>query len=96
MDSKAKDIADAAYLEARKVESNALYSISHGKSKWSSYVKFANEMREKKYVDAKKTIVEMLPRMDKFINKYQRKDNQVEFANVIPQLDALDNDEVAL
>lgn len=90
MDPKAQEIANTAYLEARKVESNALYSISHGKGKWESYVKFANAMRDKKYTEAKNIIVDMLPRMDRFINKYQK--NKVNFSSMIEDLNKLENE----
>jgi len=90
MDPKAQEIANTAYLEARKVESNALYSISHGKGKWESYVKFANAMRDKKYTEAKNIIIDMLPRMDRFINKYQK--NKVNFSSMIEDLNKLENE----
>ena len=90
MDKGAQKIANNAYLEARKVESNALYSISHGKYRWKSYVNFANAMRNKEYTQAKDIIIDMLPRMDNFINKYQK--NKVNFSSMIDDLNNLESE----
>ena len=96
MNPVAQKIAKDAYDEARKVKSNALYNVSHGKGRWSQYVNFANAMRNKEYQKAKDIIIKMLPDMDKEINKYQWKDIVKFEEKLKPELEKLSNDDVAL
>ena len=96
MDQKAQDIATAAYLEAWKVKTNALYNVSHdrGNKHYPEYKKFADQMRDKNYQAAKDTIIKLLPKMEDYINGFsEQKNNKVDFRTfVVPELQKIESD----
>lgn len=87
---EARRIAKDLYGEALKVTSNALYNISHVKENRlnAKYREFANAVKDQNYEVAKDAILSMLPKMDDYINKYQR-NNKVEFNKVAETLQNL-------
>ena len=96
MSKEAQEVANHMYGEAQKVTSNALYNISHNKNNklYPDYDKFAHAVIEKEYNEARDTISKMLPEMDKYINQYQQKTNQVDFYQVAGALQNLEWEEL--
>ena len=85
---KPRFILDHVFDDASKVKSTALYNIAHNDKKRPECKNFLRLVIEERYDEAKWILIDMLPKMDIYINKYQWAD-KVNFNSISETLKSI-------